>query len=219
MSKTTPSAHELAQAEKKASKKLDLGNVRWFLLAAIVLWGIFLIAPYAGDVRGWQLTFFTDAASEAGMKITEYIYSTLLLLGIGIFTTLTVTTRITPFGWAAWMFSTVGFAYSIFATWLRQTRNSQMDGVDFHIGFYISILAAAIATISFAFVVFRRDLQQEQLARARAEHENLDEVGRAQRDLLVSSKRDETSNPLLIDDRRQRAAERHRRSAQDPKEN
>lgn len=200
-----PTSIELAHREKRAATRLLLGRQLWLFVAALVLYVVSLLLPQAGDVRGFEVLLQLEPAREAGIKITEYVYATLIFLGVGVLTTLTLITRRTAVATVAWMITTVGLAYSIFAIWLRQTRASSEDGVEMNIGFWLSVLAVALAFFGFAFVVMRRSPEQAKLAQARAESENLDEVGRLQQDVNITAE----TNPLLVDDRRTRASERH----------
>lgn len=202
-------SRDLAEAEKKAASRLSLGSYLWWLVAALVLYVVYLVVPHAGDVLGFEVTFRLPAAVDAGIKITEYVFAWLMLVGLGVFTTLTVITRRTVFGLIAWMFVTVALFYSLFAMWLRMTRPSSGDGVDMGIGMLIAILAVVLAEIAYAMVALRRNPEQTRIAEERARHANLDEVGYAQREAMTERPADQP-NPLLVDDRRRRAAERHK---------
>lgn len=201
-----PISTDLAAREKRVSARVHLGPQLWLLVAALVLYVVSLVLPQAGQVRGYEVLFQLEPAQEAGIKVTEYIYSILVFLGVGVLTTLVLITRRTALASLAWMFTTVGFAYSIFALWLRQTRPSSEDGVEMNIGFWFSLLAVGLAFLAFAFVVLRRSPEQAEIARARAQADSLDEVGRMQQEANFSTEQ----NPLLQDDRRARASERHR---------
>ncbi|GAB3696687.1 hypothetical protein [Corynebacterium nasicanis] len=199
---------ELATRERRVASRLDLGGRLWFFLAALGLYLVSLLLPQAGTVRGYEVLAQTAAAQEAGIKITEYVYAILIFLGVGVLTTLTVLTRRLFVAIPAWMLTTVGLAYSIFAMWLRQTRASAEDGVEMNLGFWISLLAVILAFLGYATTIFRRNPEQEQLAQARASSENLDVVGRLQQQANTTA----AENPLLIDDRRSRATERHKKA-------
>lgn len=200
----------LAEAERKAARKMSLGNQQWTLLAALIIYVVYLLTPHAGSVLGFQVTLGLPAAQDANIKITEYIYSWLILFGLGIFTTLTLITKRTVFGLIAWMLVTVGMFYSILAFWLRQTRDASEADYNIGVGMYLSVIAVILAVVSYSMVALRRNPEQMKLARERAERENLDEIGYAQRDAMVSQQqRSYETNPLFVDDRRQRATERH----------
>lgn len=204
---------DLAAEEKNAGKRMTLGNQLYTLVAALLFYVFSLVLPHAGPTRGYDVLFQTSVAADAGIKITEFIYSILLFVGIGILTSATIITRRAVFGILAWMVTTVGFAYSLFAIWLRQTRSSATDGVEFGVGMWVSLIAVALAFIAFSSVSLRRDDTQAELARARANTENLDEVGQAQRSVSVERGNTAEDIPTVEDDRRRRASERHHRPA------
>lgn len=205
-----PESHgDLAAAERKAARRMSLHGQKWTLTAAVIIWVAYLVLPHAAGVNGFEVTFALPAAREAGIKITEYIYALLIGLGIGVFTTLTLLTRRTTFGLVAWMLTTVGLFYSLLALWLRQTRSTSGDGYDIGPGMYLSIIGVALCVFAYARVALRRDPEQARIARARAEHHDLDEVGLAQRDALRAEQVTAEENPLFVDDRRQQAAQRH----------
>lgn len=198
---------ELATREKRVASRLDLGGRLWLFVAAVVLYAVSLVLPQAGSVRGYEVLFQLQPAADAGIKITEYVYAVLAFLGVGVLTTLTLLTRRLFVAIPAWMITTVGTAYSLFALWLRQTRANADDGVEMNLGFWISLLALVLAFLAYAMTMFRRNPEQEKLARDRASSDNLDEVGRMQQQANISPE----ENPLLIDDRRSRASERHQK--------
>lgn len=200
----------LAKKEKKAARRMSLDGQKWTLIVAVVIWLAYLALPHAGGVSGFEVTFLRPSAAEAGIKITEYVYAILIGLGIGVLTTLTLITRRAVFGLVAWMLVTVGLFYSVFALWLRQTRSTADDGVNMGVGMYLSIVGVALAVFAYSMVALRRDPEQSRIAEQRANSEELDEVGQAQRQLLEEERRSVQDNPLLIDDRRQRAAQRHK---------
>ncbi len=198
---------ELAIREKRVASRLDLGGRLWLFVAALILYAVSLVLPQAGSVRGYEVLFQLEPAADAGIKLTEYVYATLAFLGIGVLTTLTLLTRRLAVAVPAWMITAVGAAYSLFALWLRQTRANADDGIDMNLGFWVSLLALILAFCGYAMTMFRRNPEQEKLARDRAHSDNLDEVGRMQREAKISTE----ENPLLIDDRRSRASERHQK--------
>lgn len=200
-----PTSTDLAVREKRAAARLVLGSQLWFFVAALALYVVSLFLPQAGPVRGFEVLLQLPPAQEAGIKIAEYVYAILTFLGVGVLTPLLLITRRSAVAAVAWMFTTVGLAYSIFAIWLRQTRSSADDGVEMNVGFWLSLIAVALAFLGFALVVMRRSPEQAEIARARAETDNLDEVGRLQQDVNVAPE----ANPLLVDDRRARASRRH----------
>ncbi|WP_304348597.1 hypothetical protein [Corynebacterium frankenforstense] len=207
-----PSARELARREKVSARHVELGGAYYVLLGATVVYFVTLLLPQATGVQGWQVVTFSDAAADAGVKLTEYVFAVLCLLGIGVFTTATLITRRTALALIAWMITTVGVAYSLLAVWLRLQRPGSEADVTLGVGTYLMILVVIVAFVAYAMTVLRRSPEQREIARARAETDDVDEVARAQRE----ASRNPGANPLLVDDRRDRSRRRaQRRSHED----
>ena len=191
------------QAERRSARTMDLRNQVVPLILAVIFYIAWLILPHSAGIHGFQIITFSAKARES-MSIAEFVFAVLATLGIGVFTTLTLLTRRALFGLLAWMLVTVGFAYSLFMVWMRGAR---ADGAE--IGLWCGIIAVAIATVSFSLVALRRSPEQLEAAhRARIAAAQLDEVGKAQMDIRREAAPE--VNPLLVDDRRARAARRHR---------
>lgn len=209
-------SRNLAAAEKQAARRMELGGHRWVLLVALALFLIYLVTPHAGHVLGYEVVLRLPESVDGDIKITEYLYAWLSALGIGVFTTLTLLTRRTVFGLIAWMLTVVALFFSLLALWLRQTRSVAEEDMSVGFGFFLSLIGVVLAVYSYSRIALRRSPEQAQLADARARDENLDEVGYMQREARTT--RQHTSfetNPLFVDDRRRRAAERHRASRPD----
>lgn len=205
-------ARLLAEEEKRESARFFLGPQRWVLLAAVVVYVIGLFCPMITGVAGWQVVFFTEAASDAGAKVTEYLFAVLSFIGIAVLTTGVLVLRRTAIALAAWMFVTVALAESLFALWLRQTRPAVEDAYGVGPGMILMVAAVIVGTATYSVIALRRSPEQRNVAKRRASTEGLDRVGSAQRVLLDQQReRVAADNPLLHDDRRARAAERHRR--------
>ncbi|AKK11297.1 Rv2732c family membrane protein [Corynebacterium uterequi] len=204
-------SRQLAAQERAAARTVSLAGINTALWVVAALWLAFMVLPYAGPVRGYEVAFVLPGARDAGMKITEYIFAILGTLGMGVFTLATLVTKRTVFALVAWMFSAVAAFSSLLAVWLRQTRPSSFDGINLGIGVWLLSAAALIAVCAYSMSALRRNPEQAALAQARSEADDLDEVGRAQRALLDARRRSEEQLPeYLKDDRRRRAAERHR---------
>ncbi|SDR95566.1 hypothetical protein [Corynebacterium timonense] len=208
MATTADNAGDLATQEKDASTRLDLGASRWVLLACAVVFLIALFLPFAGEASGWQFLAVTDAATQVQATLTELIFVWLGVLGVVVLTPLTLLTRRFAIAAPGWMVTTVALFISLLAIWLRRTSATIAEEYSHGTGIYLAIVAVAVAVFAYIPVVVGRSAQQAEAAARRAASEELDEVAAAQREAGVSTGRE---NPLLIDDRRARAAERHRR--------
>ncbi len=202
------SAAQLAEMERTASSRLWLGTPGYVLAGAFVFYVVSLFLPQVTGVPGYKVLLFSDAAEQAGVKITEYIFAVCSFAGVGLFTGLTLALRRTAFALIAWMFSTVALVESLLAMWLRQTRPGGEEATGAGVGAYLAILAVLAAVVVYSLIALRRSPEQERIARERARADDLDEVGYAQRAALVRQQRRGGENPLLVDDRRERAARR-----------
>lgn len=201
---TQPNTESLARAEKKAASTVDMGAKRWVLAAAVALYAVALFLPFVGGASLWQVLAATNAAKDAQTAVTEYIFAWISLVGVGVLTTLAVATQRFALAVPAWMVTTVSLVYSVLGIWLR---NSNATGISRGPGYYLVLLAAVIVVFTVFPLILSRNEEQAAVAKQRAEAQGKDEVALAQRAATR-----EQENPLLIDDRRARAAERHRKS-------
>lgn len=203
---------ELAAAEKKAARSIDIKN--GYGIALIVAFALFLVGmflPHAGDVRGYEAIFGLDAANQLNIRFAERIFIILGFAAAIVFTGLTLITRRTVLATIAYILSGMSLFSSLFGLWLRIQHNQVEGAPGVGIGIIFELVAVILLVISYSILIFRRTDEQKALAKQRAQHENLDEVGYAQRSAMVTKQNDVGDhNPLLVDDRRKRAALRHR---------
>lgn len=202
---TQPNTESLARAEKKAASTVDMGAKRWVLAAAVAIYVVALFLPFVGGASLWQVLAATDAAKDAQTTVTEYVFAWISLIGVGVLTTLAVATQRFALAVPAWMVTTVSLVYSVLGIWLR---NSNASGISRGPGYYLVLLAVVIVVFTVFPLILSRNESQAAVAKQRAEAQGKDEVALAQRAATR-----EQENPLLIDDRRARAAERHRKSS------
>lgn len=207
MSEQKLSGRELAALEKDAAKTLQLGDKKGFLIAAVALYAIGLLLPHIRGVAGWQVLFLTDTASDANIRLAEYVFYILGAIGVFLFTLGTLTLRRTWMAWVAWIFSCVTLVYSVFAAWMRQTSPGT-DATIVHIGMIVSTVAAGAAVWGLSSIILARSDRQRDIAQMRAEAGDLDAVSAAQADLLRQQQNNPENNPLLVDDRRARVKRR-----------
>lgn len=197
---------ELANTEKRAARKISLHGFRGMLIGALVLWAVSLALPVTSGARGIEVLLLTPTGGTDA-TLAEFVHSVVVFLGVGLFNALLLLTKRTIFSWLGWFFTGVGLFYSMFALWMRQTQDT--DNIS-GIGMYVSVAAVILAVIALSSIILRRDPEQTRIAQERAANDNLDEVGEAQRSAMESKRNFAgEDNPLLIDDRRARAAKRH----------
>ncbi|WKD57504.1 hypothetical protein CAPI_04730 [Corynebacterium capitovis DSM 44611] len=208
MSESPVSAQELARREREASISVELGSSRWVLTGCVVAYVVALFLPFAGEASGWQLLVPSDAAHAAQAKVTELLFVWSSFLGLALLTSLVVATRRFAIAAPAWMVTTLSLVLALLAIWLRRSSTAFDAGLHHGPGIYLAIAAVAVAVFSYIPVVVRRTPAQRELAEQLRNADQYDDVARAQASAAISRGK---SNPLLVDDRRARAAERHRR--------
>ncbi|WP_175973104.1 Rv2732c family membrane protein [Corynebacterium sp. Marseille-Q2823] len=205
MSDDLKSVHDAVAAEKRAAQTLELGKHKYALIVSVLAWAAYLVLPYAGDARGWEALFVGGTAEGVRISLMETVSAWLALGGVGILTTATIITRRTKLALVAWMMTTISFFANLWGFWYR---DSAADGAA--IGMYVGVFSTLVAFLVYCQVALRRS--PEQLAAAERVREvagHLDHVGVLQTEAATELPAEQ--NPLLIDDRRSRAASRHRR--------
>ncbi|GAA1167761.1 hypothetical protein CGLAUT_07340 [Corynebacterium glaucum] len=195
----------LARTERKVSGRLADGPARWVLLACTAAYLVAMFLPFAGAASGWQLLGATEATRDTETAVTEYLFTWVAFIGLGVLTPIAVLTRRFAAAVAGWMVTGISSVCWLLAMWL---------GLDHGAGIYVAIAAVLIAIAAYIPALGRRGEQQLEIARQRAAAQGTDDVARLQRSATEQAHaHDQAQNPLLIDDRRARAAERHKRQA------
>lgn len=187
---------------------MSLGKAAYPLATAVLAYLAFLVLPYAGSARGYEVLVGTSDVTTT----IEQIYAVLLTIGIGAATSIVLVTRFAPVGLIGWMCVTVALPYSLFSLWVRHT--GPQDGTsDAHsIGMYIGMAGAVLAFGAYCAVALKRNPQQRVAAQRRAESTSIDDIARLQKESgMEVQHNDYDSNPLFIDDRRRRAGSRSQR--------
>lgn len=204
------SIDELARAEQRAGAKLADGTFRWVLLGCAAVYLVALFLPFAGGASGWNVLAATDAARSAETKITEYAFTWVSFLGLGVVTTIAMLTRRYRVAVVGWLLTGVAMVLSVLAIWLRRSSTTWEAGLHHGPGIYLAILCVIVAVFAYIPAITRRAAEQADIARERMALQGTDEVALAQRAAAERAHAAE-QNPLLIDDRRARAAQRHQR--------
>ncbi|MDO4928502.1 MAG: hypothetical protein Q3976_05495 [Corynebacterium sp.] len=196
-----------AKSEKEASKFIDLHGYYGLLGTVLGLYLLAMVLPYTGDVHGWEVvTRTTDA--EIGIAETVFgLFSALAaVVGVGLI----LLTKRTVIANITYLFSGIALLVSVFSLWMR-IQDSQKGGSGVGPGHFVEIAAIIVLVYTLSRLVFSRSAAQEEAAAERAAHFQLDSIGQAQQESSLSQGFDTAdTNPLLIDDRRQRAARRHK---------
>ncbi len=198
---------DLASLEKQRAGTVDLGTGRWVLAAAVAVYAVSLILPFAGDSAGWQMLTFTEPDS-VDVAIGERVFVLLSFLCLAVFTLLLVIMRRTTFALFAWMAGCVSLVAALLGLWLRQTGST---GDSTGPGMYLAIACVIVAVPILTVAWMRRNPEQQQMEALRREQTDFNPVAEAQADAGRQSVRRAQDAGTLIDDRRARAAQRHRR--------
>jgi len=196
---SNPSPESLAAAERKVSGQLADGPYRYVLLGCAVVYLLALFLPFSSGANGWQLLGATAAAREAEVKITEYLFTWFSLLGVGILAPAAVLSKRYAVAAAGWVITVISLVFFLMAIWL---------GVNHGAGKFLAVAAVLVAVFTYIPAIFRRGEDQREIARERAAAQGTDQVARLQR--AATEQTHPGGNPLLVDDRRVRAAERHK---------
>lgn len=204
------SARELAEAERKAAGRISLKGYQGFLIGGLVLYLVSLVMPFKSGVLGFQALLFLDDS----LTIAESVLAVATFLSLGLGNSLLLLTRRTWISWVSWFFTGVSLFVSLFALWMRGTQSSDNST---GIGVYLSVFGVFLLTYALSCVILRRDPEQARLAELRAATIEEDLIARTQREAMTTQQphRDPADNPLLQDDRRSLAAERHRNRRRD----
>lgn len=208
------SPDELAKKEKTAAARIELGHYRFYLMGTFVVFVLSLFLPHAGSIKGYDVLFFTPASHEAGIKIAEYVFVFLGSISVVLLNGLLLLTKRTVFANFGFALTGMALLTSLLGLWMRM-QSAEVDGAaGVSYGFYIEVAAVIVQVYALSCTVFARSDEQREWAAQRAAHVNLDEVALVQRERLTSrgANTNET-NPLLIDNRRQQAAAKRKRTA------
>lgn len=200
----TTSADSLAAAERRTGARLADGAFRWVLLACVAVYAVALFLPFAGAVSGVQVLLLSDAARALNTTIAEYLFVWLSFVGLGACTTIAMLARRFGLGVIGWVLTVMSAVMALLSVWLRSTSPSltQSHGA----GAYLAMMVVLVASLAYIPAMVRRADEQQAITVERAAAQNDDELTRLQRDAATKP-----VNPLLVDDRRARAAERRQR--------
>lgn len=204
---------DLAQAERKEAGRFDLSTYGKLLLAAWILFVGALLLPHGGNVRGWHVLTFQAKSMGLKIGIAEVAFVLLGTLGVVVFGGLLLITKRTVFANISFLLCGMALFASLFGMWMRLQDRENTGGPGLGVGLLIEVFAVLFAVYALSFMVMRRSEAQQRIAEQRAQHDSLDAVGKAQQDVFGSRQYNQPeTNPLLIDDRRKQAAQRHRKA-------
>ncbi|AKE41410.1 hypothetical protein UL82_06220 [Corynebacterium kutscheri] len=205
------STPDYAELEKQAAARINLSSYQWFLVGAVVTFLVGLFLFHSGDVRGYQVLFFSDAASQARIKIAEYIFVFIASIATVIFAGLTLITRRMICAYFAWLLGGIAMLVSLLGIWMRIQSHAVDGDPGLGIGFIVEVIAVIVMIYALSCTIFARSEDQLRAQEERLHNEKMDAVGQAQQAVFTSRDYlDPETNPLLIDDCRRQAALRRK---------
>nr|WP_205570548.1 hypothetical protein [Corynebacterium lactis] len=203
-------ARDLGAEERKAAGELELGAAAIPMMVAAIGLVVSFFLPHSGVVLGFDVLLDTEVARKYFTTTPERIYSVLVVLGV-LLTVATLITRTTAVAFVTWALSCVQAVYSVFSGWMRQSRPQELAGEGIAWGLAVSIVCSFLLAITMSVIAFRRTRRQHEIASERRAHADSDPVLRAQQAYLRSGMTPHTTTDVdVVDDRRQRAKQRHR---------
>ncbi|RFZ70232.1 hypothetical protein DE4576_00121 [Mycobacterium marinum] len=165
---------EIEAAERRVAREIDPG-ARALVVAILVfvLLGSFIL-PHTGNVRGWDVLFSSNGATEAAVTLPSQVFAWLtLVFGVG-FSMLALMTRRWTLAWVALAGSALASGTGLLAVWSRQTVAAGQPGPG--VGLIVSWIAVILLTFHWARVVWQRTIVQlaaeEQRRRVVAEQQS-----------------------------------------------
>ncbi|AZA11610.1 Rv2732c family membrane protein [Corynebacterium gerontici] len=201
---------DYAAAEKQAARTLDLRHYRWLMLGALIAFVVGLLLPHSGDVRGFDVLINNAQAKAGDVRIAETVFVLFGTVSAVLLNAVVLLSKRTAVANAQYLIGGIALLVSLFALWMR-LQSKEVDGsTGIGVGLLLEVLAVIVLIYAMSCIIFARSDAQKQAAALRAEHDELDPVGRAQQEAARSRGFEAAEhNPLLIDDRRKRAAEKH----------
>ncbi|AXN43934.1 hypothetical protein DSM43518_04488 [Mycobacterium marinum] len=165
---------EIEAAERRVAREIDPG-ARALVVAILVfvLLGSFIL-PHTGNVRGWDVLFSSNGATDAAVTLPSQVFAWLtLVFGVG-FSMLALMTRRWTLAWVALSGSALASGTGLLAVWSRQTVAAGQPGPG--VGLIVSWIAVILLTFHWARVVWQRTIVQlaaeEQRRRVVAEQQS-----------------------------------------------
>lgn len=206
MSDTSQTAAlELAERERRAARRIDMSPYRASLFggaAAIVLsW----ILPFTGHLAGYDIGLVTDRSVQYGISAPERMFVWLSALGPVVLTLLAYLRKSTLLAQWAWALSGITMFFSLFAIWMRQTRD---QGAGVGVGLIVATLAVLVVVHGLYNVVTTKSAEQEEIEELRRKEVYLDPVAKEQLRASEGAQAAHADERGPIDDRRSRRASR-----------
>lgn len=205
---------DLTAAEQKAAKMVDYRIQLPAMAIGMMLVLVSLFLPHSRDVLGIDVLFNSATAQKFQITMPERVYSILAVIGGILLTAGTIVSRSWLVAWVNWAVVGVGWWYSVFAIWMRQSRPVTDPAGPPSYGLIMGAIGMTILFIMTTWVLFRRNPLQRALAQARREEAHRSEEAKAAQQRLRTGVEEweQASLDDIVDDRRARAKQRRRKA-------
>ncbi|MGN0102160.1 MAG: hypothetical protein ACI39C_14580 [Dietzia sp.] len=170
MEVTRNAESELRSKDRILGRTLVIGRAYLAAAVLIVLLAAALALPHSDGVRGLDVLFFTDAASQQYTSLPSHLFVLLYSVGTIVFGAVMILSQKWWAAGIAWSTACVAAVYGVLAIWLRQSgRGPNPDIQDFGgpgIGLYLSELLVLGLVATLAAVLWSRTPEQRRLEEA-----------------------------------------------------
>lgn len=209
--KTYHTAEDLRDLEQKVARRIDLRTSWIGLVASLLLFLISVALPFTGKATGIDVALFNQKAHEFGATPIEAIYVYVAMVTIVVLNLVMLATRNLWATYVAWVMGGVTITLALFTIWLGQTRQGAHGSSGTEFGAVINAVSSLLFMCVVTSIIFRRSDDQIDLEEARRDAQVSDPVADAQLEASVGRRYSRyEDNPLFVDDRRSRVAERHK---------
>lgn len=167
MEVTRNAESELRSKDRILGRTLVIGRAYLASAVLIVLLAAALALPHSDGVRGLDVLFFTDAASQQYTSLPSHLFVLLYSVGTIVFGAVMILSQKWWAAGIAWSTACVAAVYGVLAIWLRQSgRGPNPDIQDFGgpgIGLYLSELLVLGLVATLAAVLWSRTPEQRRL--------------------------------------------------------
>lgn len=175
MEVTRDAESEMRRRDRVLGRTLVIGRAYLASAALIVLLAVMLVLPHSAGVRGFDVLFFTDVASEQQTSLPSHVFVLLYSVGTIFFGAVMILTQKWWAAGIAWCATCVGAVYGVMAIWLRQSgRGADPDFQGFGapgIGLYLSEIVLVLLIGTLAGVLWARTPEQSELEKVARKRE------------------------------------------------
>lgn len=202
---------DLARAERQAAGTIVLGSSLPVLLCGLIVVFVSIFMPHSGEVRGYDVLFFSDTAQTYVTTLPERVYVWLALVGGVLLTLGTVVSRSSLVAWINWIATGIGWVYAVLAIGMRQSRPPTEPGDGPSFGLIMGFVGMVVIFIALSSRLLRRGAVQKAIAEKRRAEAGRDEESRAAQ-LVLRTGLAPREDVEIVDDRRDRVRARRKRA-------